>query len=202
LVAERIRAVLSEPYQIRGTEVFVGTSIGIATSTSPDESPEELLRNADLAMYQSKTDGRNRYTLFESKMHDTLIKRVQIESDMRTAIQQKQFELHYQPIIVLGTGRTIGTEALLRWNHPELGQVSPADFIPVAEETGLIIPIGNWVLEEACRQASEWRAGSDDGNEFSITVNISSRQFADSDLFETVRTALANSGLPPRCLVL
>lgn len=201
LVAERIRTVMGEPYSIGGKRVYISTSIGIAIATG-SETPEELLRDADVAMYTSKTSGKNRFTVFESQMHDAILKRSEIEADLRIAIGRGEFEAYYQPIIDLQTQNVMGMEALIRWNHPLHGLISPADFIPIADETGLIIPIGSWILEEACRQTKEWQRLYGLGDDISITVNVSNRQFIDEGFHEIVETVLANTGLAPHCLVL
>lgn len=201
-IAERIRLVLCAPFTIAGSEVFISTSIGIAITTNGSETPEELLRNADVAMYLSKTKGKDRYTIFENEMHDVLIKRVQLETDMRTAIEAREFELYYQPIIDLQSERIMGMEALVRWNHPQHGLIPPLDFIPLAEETGLIVPLGRWILNEACRQAREWQVAYKAAKPLSITVNIASRQFLEGDLSAIVMHALAKSKLPAQSLIL
>lgn len=202
IIAERIRLVLCTPFTIDGTEVFISTSIGIAITTDGSETPKDLLRNADVAMYLSKSSGKDRFTIFETHMHDVLIQRVHLESDMRSAIDNREFELYYQPIMDLSSERIMGMEALVRWNHPEKGLIAPLDFIPVAEQTGLIVPLGRWILEEACRQAREWQDAYQYPQPLSITVNISGRQFHEGDLLETVRQALASSRLPAQTLVL
>lgn len=202
IVAERIRTVIAEPFSINGKDVFVTTSIGIATTDTMDDSPENMLRNADVAMYMSKTNGKDRYTVFESEMHDSLVKRVQLETDMRTALDRREFEVFYQPIVDLSSETIMGMEALIRWNHPQKGLVPPQEFIPVAEESGLIIHLGRWVLEESCKQAAIWQAAFKHIDRLSITVNIASRQFQDDDLVDMVKTALAKSGLPANCLIL
>lgn len=201
-VAERIRNVLSTPFSISGTEIFVSTSIGIATTATALESPEELLRNADVAMYMSKSNGKDRYTVFKSEMRDSLVKRVQLEADMRYGINHKEFEVFYQPIVELHSEQIIGIEALVRWNHPKYGLIYPLDFIPLAEETGLIVPLGQWIIEKACTQASEWQTQFGFGERLSITVNIAGRQFQEDGLLQTVEAALAKSGLPPNSLIL
>lgn len=201
-IAERIRNVFSAPFSISGTDIFVGTSIGIASTVSFLESPDELLRNADVAMYMSKSNGKDRYTVFKSEMHDALIKRVKLEADMRTAIEKKEFEVFYQPIVDLRSEKVMGMEALVRWNHPEHGLIPPLDFIPLAEDTNLIVPLGRWILESACEQAREWQVQYGYGEELSITVNISSRQFQYDSLLESVETSIARSGLPPQSLIL
>lgn len=202
LIAERIRSVLSEPFSICGTDIFIGTSIGIATTDNLLKSPEELLRNADVAMYMSKSNGKDRYTVFKSEMHEALVKRVQLEADMRCGIDRREFEVYYQPIVDLQSEQIMGMEALVRWNHPKHGLIPPMDFIPLAEETNLIITLGQWILEEACRQAHEWQTQYGYGDQLSITVNIASRQFLEDSLVQTVKTALAVSGLPPQSLIL
>ena len=201
-IAERIRAVLQAPFIINGAEVFVGVSIGIATAGEDRQTPEELLRNADVAMYMSKSNGKDRYTVFEDKMHDLLIKRIRLETDMRSAIDKRQFEVYYQPIIDLQSEGIMGMEALVRWNHPEDGLIPPLDFIPLAEETGLIVRLGEWILNEACSQASSWQVEHDLGDRLSITVNIGGRQFQETGLVEAVAKALSKSKLPPRSLIL
>lgn len=201
-VAERIRSLISAPFSISGTEIFVSTSIGIATTATALESPEELLRNADVAMYTAKSNGKNRYSIFKSEMRDSLLKRVRLEADMRYGINHKEFEVFYQPIVELHSEQIIGMEALVRWNHPKTGLISPADFIPLAEETGLIVPLGQWILEQACMQAAKWQTEFGFGQRLSITVNIAGRQFQEENLWQTVEAALANSGLPPNSLIL
>ena len=202
MIAERIRSVLAAPFSINGTDVFVGTSIGIATTLDALESPEELLRNADVAMYMSKSHGKNRYTVFESEMRDALLKRVQLEADIRSAIDRKEFEVFYQPIVDLQSEHIMGMEALVRWNHPEHGLIAPMEFIPVAEDTGLIVPLGTWILEEACLRAREWQTEYEYGKNLSITVNIAGRQFQEEGLSQTIKTALSKSGLPAESLIL
>ena len=201
-IAERIRLVLCAPFTIDGNQVFISTSIGIAITVNGAETPEELLRNADVAMYLSKTNGKDRYTIFENQMHDVLIQRVQLESDMRSGIENREFEVYYQPIIDLNSERIMGMEALVRWNHPKQGLIPPMDFIPLAEETGLIVTLGQWILGEACRQAQEWQVAYEYPKPLSITVNISSRQFHEGNLLASVKQALENSGLPAQSLIL
>lgn len=202
LVAERLLDVLRPSFAIDGKEVYIGTSIGIAVSCTSDEKPENLLRNADVAMYMAKNNGRNRYVVFENKMHSALIKRMEIESDLRHAVEREEFYLHYQPIIDLKSRKLTGMEALVRWNHPERGTIPPLDFIPIAEETGLIVPLGKWILETACKQANIWFRKHLGENPFTLTVNLSGGQFEQQDIVEVVAGALENSGLPAPCLVL
>ncbi|MEP6849046.1 MAG: EAL domain-containing protein [Acidobacteriota bacterium] len=201
-IAERIRSRLRAPYTVCGTEVFISASIGIATSANDAQSPEELLRNADLAMYMSKGNGKNRCTVFDGQMHDLLIKRVQLETDMRLAIEKRQFELYYQPIMDLHSEKVIAMEALVRWNHPKHGLIPPLDFIPLAEEIGLIVPLGTWILNQACIQTQAWQIEHGLEGVLSISVNVAGRQFQEEGLVETVANALFKSGLPARSLIL
>src|SRR5262249_34899411 len=146
--------------------------------------PEDILRDADTAMYRAKENGKARYEMFDHGMHARAVSRLQLESDLRSAVEHNQFCVHYQPIVSLKTGRLAGFEALVRWNHPRRGMISPADFIPVAEETGLIVPIGQWVLEEACKKVKEWQVDSPGHRSLSLSVNLSARQVAQADLLE------------------
>ena len=201
-VAERVTEALAQPFALDGKEVFVSASIGIASRVDL-ESPDELLRNADVAMYIAKTRGKGRYVLFEPHMHAAALERLELEADLRRAVEREEFRLHYQPIVQLGNGRIVGVEALLRWEHPTRGDVPPSIFVPIAEETGLIVPLGRWVLLEACRQARAWQ--TDPGLEASgitMTVNISGRHLQDPALIDDVETAVAATGLDPHTLVL
>jgi diguanylate cyclase (GGDEF)-like protein/PAS domain S-box-containing protein len=199
-VAERIQSELSRPFDLDGQEVFVTVSIGIALSRGGEERPEELLRNADTAMYRAKSQGRSRYEIFEVAMHQRAVHLLELETDLWRALERCEFRLFYQPIVDLGTGKVAGFEALIRWQHPDKGLVSPLDFIPLAEETGLIVPIGWWVLGEACRQMSAWQnVWPELPNPF-VTVNLSSRQFSQADLADLVRGSLGGHELNPDCL--
>ena len=200
MVAERVQDALQAPLSIGGYEHATSASIGVALSTGANEQPEYVLRSADTAMYRAKNAGRGRYEMFDRAMHAEALTRLQIESDLRHAFDRNEFFLHYQPIVSLETGRIVGAEALVRWRHFERGIVSPATFIPVAEDTGLIVPLGRWVLREACRQAHEWQSTRDDAQSFSISVNLSVREFAQPDLVKTVATILEETGLPATAL--
>lgn len=201
-VAKRIQDELSQPFVLDKNSAFATASIGIALSSSGYDRPDDILRDADIAMYRAKENGKARYELFDHGMHARAVSRLQLESDLRHAIEQKEFCVYYQPIICLQTGRLSGFEALVRWNHPRLGIISPADFIPVAEETGLIVPIGQWVLNEACARVRQWQLESPSHRSLSLSVNLSARQVAQPDLLEQIKEALAASKLSPHCLKL
>jgi diguanylate cyclase (GGDEF)-like protein/PAS domain S-box-containing protein len=202
MIAERINAVFRQPFVIENKEVFMGTSIGIAQSGDHAVTADDLLRNADLAMYKAKNGGKGQYVVFEPQMHEALMERLELEDDLRLAIDDRQFTIHYQPIVDLGSRQMLGMEARVRWNHPRYGMLPPMKFIPLAEETNLIVPLGEWILDEACRQVKRWSdqfAGSFD---ISVTVNISIRQFQQNELVHIVGRALENSGLKPSSLIL
>lgn len=202
MIAERILSVFQQPFLIDGKETHVGTSIGIAASSDEAFDSESLLRNADLAMYLAKNEGKGGYVVFEPKMREALMERIELEEDLRRGIDQHEFVLHYQPILELSSNDMLGMEALVRWVHPKYGLVPPMKFIPLAEETNLIVPLGAWVLREACRQVQEWREKFANEKDFSVTVNISIRQFQQKELVDMVSRALLASGLPARCLIL
>ena len=201
-VAQRISEELSQPFVLDKNSAFATASIGIALSSSGYDRPEDILRDADTAMYRAKENGKARYEVFDHAMHARAVSRLQLESDLRQAVEQKEFCVYYQPIVSLETGRLAGFEALVRWNHPRRGLVSPADFIPVAEETGLIVPIGEWVLLEACKHIRECQTAFPSHRSLSLSVNLSARQVAQSDLLDRIKEALAISKLNPHCLKL
>ena len=176
-------------------------SIGVSIFGPDDQrDADELIRDADAAMYTAKREGKNRYRLFEPAMHEGVMARLELRNDLQRALATDQFALHYQPVMRLADGTVSGVEALLRWRHPEKGLISPADFIPIAEETGLIIPIGRWVLREGCRHAR--RLVGPDGTQLRMSVNLSLRQIQHSDIVADVRDALDESGLAPEHLTL
>ncbi|HUH06575.1 MAG TPA: EAL domain-containing protein [Egibacteraceae bacterium] len=199
--AERILACLKAPFVVGGREVFVGASIGVALSEGAG-GVESLLRNADFAMYMAKSRGRRRYEVFDTDLHDRQAERFALEVELRRAVERDEFMVQYQPIADLATGEVLGTEILLRWTHPSRGLLLPGHFIPVAEDVGLIVPMGSWVLAEACRQASAWREALAVAQDLSMSVNVSAKQLAQQALVTEVEEALASSGLPPGALTL
>ncbi len=201
-VAERIKQEFQIPFTLQGHEVFTGASIGIAPSTIGYDHPEELLRDADTAMYRAKSLGTKRHEVFDPTMHVQATNLLQLETDLRRAIERNEFVLYYQPIIALDTHRISGFEALVRWQHPEHGFVSPAEFIPIAEETGLIVQIGRWVLHEACRQMKQWQHETGGNHDLVMSVNLSGKQFAQAELIEEIEGVLYETKLSPRCLKL
>jgi predicted signal transduction protein with EAL and GGDEF domain len=193
-LALRIIEAISEPYQIFDHQIIVGVSIGISVSPHDATDANQLLRNADLALYRAKNEGRGTYRFFELGMDARMHARRQLELDLRSALADDGFEVHYQPIVNLDTNNITAFEALLRWKHPERGSISPAEFIPLAEETGLIGSIGAWVLRTACRQALSWP------DSIRVAVNLSPLQFKQSDLVQLTASALSDSGLAARRL--
>ncbi|MBY4676399.1 putative bifunctional diguanylate cyclase/phosphodiesterase [Marinobacterium arenosum] len=198
-VASRILTRLTTPYHLQDSEIYVSGSVGIAMFPTDAECPEALLQKADIAMYRAKQEGRNRFGLFLPEHHQAAQERLQMEAVLRRALDEQLFELHYQPIVELASGRLVGAEALIRLNHPQLGLVSPAQFIPLAEESGLIVPIGNWVLQQALAQLTQWRDRV--GDAFYLSVNVSSRQFQSSQFLRTVEQTLARYKLEPSRLM-
>ena len=194
--AAKLIKMLSAAYEIDGNEVIIGASIGIALSPGDGDTSEELMRNADLALYRAKEDGGGVHRFFEREMDRQAQKRRDMELDLRRAFANGEFELHYQPLVDIATDRIDGFESLLRWRHPDKGMISPAEFIPVAEDIGLIVSIGEWVLREACSEAVKWPAG------VKVAVNLSPVQFRSRNLVQVVISALANSGLSPKRLEL
>jgi diguanylate cyclase (GGDEF)-like protein/PAS domain S-box-containing protein len=208
-VAERIMQMLEEPFALDGKEVFVHASVGIAVADGAgdvdEDAAETLMRNADVAMYMAKERGKGRYQVFEPEMHDTALRRLELKADLQRALDHDEFILHYQPVIELESGRITGVEALIRWIHPKRGIVQPLEFIPLAEETGLIVPIGRWVLGEACRYAIQLQNEfPSDPTEapFHMAVNLSARQLARPEIVDEVRDILAETGLAAPALIL
>ncbi|WP_205520896.1 putative bifunctional diguanylate cyclase/phosphodiesterase [Propylenella binzhouense] len=195
-LAQHLIETLNEPIVAEGHRIVVGVSIGIAIAPDDGADPDDLLRNADMALYRAKSDGRGVYRFFEPEMDARAQARRALETDLRLALATGQFELHYQPLLDVRSNAINCVEALVRWRHPQRGMIPPLDFISIAEETGLIIPLGRWVLERACRDASAWRS------DLKVAVNVSAMQFRGRDLVRTVKEALAASGLAPERLEL
>ena len=195
-VAERVIGALQEPFGVQGREVFITASVGIGVGGDA----EELLRSADVAMYRAKASGKAQYVVYAPRMDDHVHGRLELVADLRRAVLDEELVVHYQPTVELETGRIVGVEALVRWQHPTRGLLQPSDFIGVAEETGQIVEIGRWVLEEACRQTARWRA--ERAYDLSVSVNVSTRQIRRPGLVDDVRAALTTSGLAPHALTL
>ena len=199
-VAVRIHQRLCAPIHLKGHEIYLSASIGIAVHTPEYECAEDLLRDADTAMYRAKSQGPAGHVVFNRGMHQFVMARLQLETDLRRALEHAQLQVHYQPVVDLRSGEMTGVEALLRWEHPRHGTIFPDEFLSVAEETGLIVPIGKFVLEEACREVRAMQRKFPEHGGLRLSVNLSNKQFFQSDLFEQVRQALADSGLDPACL--
>ena len=205
-IAERILKAFEPPFALDDKEVFVHSSIGIATATLDDfasmTGPDTLLRNADTAMYIAKERGKARFEVFEPEMHEAATRRLELKVDMQRALENEEFELQYQPVIELSSGDISGFEALIRWNHPTRGIVAPLDFIPLAEETGLIVPIGNWVLRKACQFAAQLQSDFPDDPPRHVAVNLSARQLQHPEVVNQVRAVLAETALAAHSLIL
>ena len=200
-VAAKLQAQLATPVNVEGTEVDVHTSIGIAVATTAGCSADDLVRHADVAMYVAKSEGKRTHRFYEPAMHAALVERMELQAALALAIDHDEFAVHYQPIVSLANQEMVGVEALLRWQHPTFGAVGPADFIPLAEQTGLIVPIGEWVLDTVCRQVSDWaRLGL--GTDLEVSVNLSARQLIEPGLADYVGATLYRHGVAPAQLVL
>jgi EAL domain-containing protein (putative c-di-GMP-specific phosphodiesterase class I) len=197
-VGHRIVEAAAQPVELEGRAMYVTASVGVAVAIDADATPETLLRDADTAMYHAKQQGKAAFQYYSAAMNAASVERIALETGLRHALEDGSLALHYQPQVEMRTGRIIGAEALLRWKHPQRGQISPASFIPIAEASGLIVPIGEWVLERACAQAAEWReAGLP---RIPIAVNVSGVQFHRQDLCEIVRRKLDQFSLDPSIL--
>jgi EAL domain-containing protein (putative c-di-GMP-specific phosphodiesterase class I) len=196
-LASAVLRLMESPFHLDGSLVFVTTSIGIARSEASAGSAESLLRDADTAMYHAKAAGRGRFAVFDESMHARAVARLELETDLRHALDNREFELYFQPQADLRTGRLSGFEALVRWRHPGRGLLLPGEFIPVAEENGLILPLGLWVLEESCRKLAAWDRKYPFMKDVSMSVNLSARQFTDPSLAGEVMRVLKETGLKP-----
>jgi diguanylate cyclase (GGDEF)-like protein len=200
-VARRLLQSLGVPVEVDSQLLMVSASIGIAVADD-EATPSSMLRDADVAMYRAKATGKGRYVVYEPEMRTAAVERLRLETDLVTALDDGEFRLDYQPVVSMSTGYVQGFEALLRWHHPELGVIAPQKFIPIAEQNGLIVPIGRWVLGQACRQVAQWRHELPESRDLTIAINVSGRQIASPDLVEHVAQAIFDSGLPPEALVL
>jgi diguanylate cyclase (GGDEF)-like protein len=201
-MAERVQEKLQTPFNLSGHEVFTTASIGIAVSVLGYEHPENVLRDADTAMYRAKSQGKACYELFDEGMHSRAVYLLQLETDLRRALEKEEFCLHYQPIVSLKNGELAGFEALVRWHHPERGMISPVEFIRMAEENGFILPLGQWVLEQACKQLVHWQWQSPHNRSLFMSVNLSARQMAQAKLVDQIKQVLDETNLDPKCLKL
>ena len=202
LVAESIYQTLTFPFHIDGYELFTTASIGIALSSHGYENPEDILRDADLTMYSAKEHGKARYEVFDYSLRDRALQRLELETDLRRALEREEFEVYYQPITSLSLGTLAGFEALARWNHPTKGSIKPVDFIPVCEETGLIVPLGNWLLKEACKAARNWQLKYPEHPAIKMSVNLSAQQFREPQLIDEIEHILRETGLSGKFLKL
>jgi diguanylate cyclase (GGDEF)-like protein/PAS domain S-box-containing protein len=198
--AERIQEQLTTPFDLNGKEAHISGSIGIAVSTSAYQCPEDILRDSDLAMYRAKANGKARHELFDQSLHDRAVQQMELETALRHAIENQELRIFFQPIITLENNRVSGFEALVRWQHPVRGLVAPGEFIPLAEETGLIVALDLYVLEEACRQIVAWHKQFPAATPLTISANLSARHFKHPDLIEQVAAILTRTGIDPRCM--
>jgi EAL domain-containing protein (putative c-di-GMP-specific phosphodiesterase class I) len=201
-ISERIVGAFAEPFVIVGSEVRVRGSLGVASNGSGTESAEDLLRNADVAMYTAKSGGKDRFASFEPEMHAEMLERHSLKEELETAVRRDEFIVEYQPITDLSTGETVALEALVRWEHPTGGRIPPDEFIPLAEETGLIVPIGRIVIQKACQLARDWSAAHAERPPIGIHVNTSAPELQEPDFVDYVNEAVAQAGIDPGQLVI
>ncbi len=199
-IAKRIQNAAEKPFNIDNNEAHISASIGIVVNTKTYVDSESILRDADIAMYRAKAQGKACFRVFNKKMHELIVESRKIENDLRNAVQNREMKLHFQPIISIDAQKLKGFEALVRWNHPEQGLVFPDKFIPIAEETGLINPLGNWVFNEACRQLKEWQEAIPNCDDITMSINISVKQFMQKDLVELILEAVRKNNIDPTCL--
>ena len=199
--AELVRQKLSLPFTLDERQVFTGVSIGIAVGDESYQDAEDILRDADIAMYQAKTSEKH-YSIFDTKMHDRAVTLLEVETDLRYAIEENEFVAFYQPIVDLQSMKLIGFEALMRWNHPTRGLVPPGQFIPVSENTGLIIPMTLWIMRDSCETLAKWRAMSPENHSLVMSINLSGKHFAQNDLVAQIKTILKETNVPPSCIKL
>jgi len=199
-VADRLQKLLMEKFVVGGHEMYTSASIGVAFGPGSYEQPEEILRDADIAMYRAKKGGKARYEIFNAEMHRNVIALLRLENDLREAIAKEQFLMHYQPIVELRSGRIVGLEALLRWNHPKKGLIMPSNFITVAEESGLIVPIGWWVLKESCHQIKAWQRLFPSDPPLSVSVNVSGKILMQPDMLDRISGLIEEAQLEPSSL--
>lgn len=196
-VAKRMQTAVAEPFQLESREVRVSASVGIALSTATHTRPEDVLKDADVAMRRAKALGGSRCEVFDEAMHTRAVGRLKLEADLRGALAHRQFRIHYQPVVQLDSRQIVSFEALLRWDHPTQGLISPYRFIEAAEDTGVLVSIGHWLMVQACRQLREWEVNERSGAPMNVTVNVSARQFADARLVNDVQDALQQTGIDP-----
>jgi diguanylate cyclase (GGDEF)-like protein/PAS domain S-box-containing protein len=201
-IARRLQAAVAAPFSIESREVRASASVGIALTTAAHTRPEDILKDADVAMRRAKAMGGSRCEVFDEAMHTRAVGRLKLESDLRTALVERQFRIHYQPVLQLDTRQIMSFEALLRWEHPTQGLISPYRFIDAAEDTGILVSIGHWLTMQACRQLREWEVNDRSGSPMNVTVNVSARQFADARLANDIQDALQQSGVDPSRLQL
>ncbi len=201
-IAQRLLETLRVPFDVGDTEVTTGASIGVALGQEGPSTPEDLMRNADLALYDAKNAGKNRYAVFATKMHEAALARLSLTSDLRHAIDRGELVVYYQPLVALDSGEITGLEALVRWNHPDRGMLQPGEFIALAEETGLIVPLGRAVLRTALKAAADWQRGHENHRDLRIAVNVSGRQLQDANIVDDVQAIIDETGIDPTTVVL